>query len=162
MALARPCQLSVIPHTVRDDCPLLNSTRLQRRKAIDVIVAGSTAASAFGTLVLAANAGAQLYDRIAVVFKGKSDQNSCTLTYETESDDGYYMGYAYEATTTGSNCDTTALEKTMKNAVYSCADKLHNAGAVRGCCQFTHGGTWTRHLRLSADPAKYPATGITC
>ncbi|PKX91346.1 uncharacterized protein P174DRAFT_461940 [Aspergillus novofumigatus IBT 16806] len=43
----------------------------------------------------------------------KSNQNSCSLVYGTDSDGTYVEGYAYEATTSGENCDTTAEKKTI-------------------------------------------------
>ncbi|KMK58579.1 hypothetical protein Y699_07806 [Aspergillus fumigatus Z5] len=49
--------------------------------------------------------------------KSESDQNSCSLVYGTDSDGTYVEGYAYEATTSGENCDTTAKKKTIIAAV---------------------------------------------
>ncbi|PYH85790.1 hypothetical protein BO82DRAFT_371237 [Aspergillus uvarum CBS 121591] len=76
--------------------------------------------------------------------------------------DSYVEGYAYEATTSGSNCESTAEKKTILAAVEKCATALNAAGAVRGCCTRTHGGTWEGHLRLTAEPSVYPATTVTC
>lgn len=154
--------MAVIPSVILEDSHLLQDTGLERRKAIDVVVAVSTAAGAGFTAIIAANAAVDLYDNIAAKIKAKSDANSCTLTYGTDGDDGYYEGYAYQATTTGSDCDTTAIQKTINNAVAECANSLHAAGMVRGCCRFSHGGDWTGHLRLTNAPNTYPATSVNC
>jgi hypothetical protein len=148
-------QLSVIPDTLLEDSPLLNLTGLEKRKKIDLIVAVATVVGSTASVVIAANAGTDIYEYIAQKIKDKSDRNSCTLTYGTDSDDGSYEGYAFQATTTGSNCDTTAIYQTILNAVEDCANKLHNARSVRGCCKSSHGGTWTGHLRLTADPDQF-------
>lgn len=153
---------AVIPEVLASDSPLLNTTSLEARGAIEVTVAVATVISSAASVVLAGNAAADLYNTIAAKIKAKSDANSCTLTYGTDSDDGYYEGYAYEATTTGSNCDTTAILTTIQKAVKKCATKLSDAGASRGCCKFRHGGTWTGHLRLTAEPVKLPVTSVTC
>jgi hypothetical protein len=94
--------------------------------------------------------------------KSKSDKNSCTLVYGTDHDDGYYEGYAYQATTIGSRCDTTAIQKSINDAVRTCATKLHKARAVTGYCKFSHGGSWHGHLRLSANPDRYPVRSAQC
>ena len=155
--------LAVIPEVLVDTSLLLNTTGLQARQNwIDVVVAASTVATTGLTAVVADNVAVTLYDNIAAKIKAKSDANSCTLTYGTDSDDGYYEGYAYEATTTGSNWDTTAILAKIETAVQKCATKLNMAGVVRGCCQFSYGGTWTGHLRLTANPSSYPATSVTC
>jgi hypothetical protein len=126
----------------------LNVTSLEKRRKIDVVVAVATVVGSTASVVIAANAGTDIYEYIAQKIKDKSDRNSCTLTYGTDSDDGSYEGYAFQATTTGSNCDTTAIYQTILNAVEGCANKLHNARSVRGCCKSSHGGTWTGHLRF--------------
>jgi hypothetical protein len=155
--------LSVVPDTLMDTSPLLDTTsRIQKRKAIDVAVKVATVVGGSTGIVLGGKAGIDIYEYIAQKIKTKSDQKSCTLTYGTDSNDGTFEGYAFQATTSGSNCDTTAIYKTILNAVKECADDLHNAKAVRGCCTFTHGGTRTGHLRLTADLNKFPATTVTC
>lgn len=154
--------LAVIPEILADSSPLLNTTGLEARGAIKVSVAVATVIGSGASVIIAGNAAVDLYDNIAAKIKAKSNANSCTLTYGTDSDDGYYEGYAYEATTTGSNCDTTALLKTIQTAVKKCATDLSTGGATRGCCKFTHGGTWTGHLRLTAEPVKFPVTSVTC
>jgi hypothetical protein len=102
-------------------------------------------------------------DKIAAKIKVKSDRNSCTLVFGTDYDDGYYEGYAHQATTTGKNCDTTAIQKTINNVVRNCATKLNEASAVTGCCKFRDGeGSWYVHLRLSASPEKFPVQSAQC
>lgn len=154
--------LSVIPDALLETSALLNVTGIEKRKPIEVVVAVATVVGAGASVVIASGAGPDIYKYIAQKIKDKSDQNSCTLTYGTDSNDGYFEGYAFQATTTGSKCDTTAIYKTVLNAVQDCADDLHNAKAVRGCCKFSHGGTWTGHLRLTGDPNKFPATSVPC
>ncbi|EAW20332.1 uncharacterized protein NFIA_099680 [Aspergillus fischeri NRRL 181] len=113
-------------------------------------------------IITTAKAALDIWQFIAGIIKNKSDLDSCTLTYGTDTADDYYYGYAYEATTTGTNCNTTAEKKTILAAVEKCANQLHAAGAVRGCCVFSHGGTWRGHLRLTAEPNTYPAHSVTC
>jgi hypothetical protein len=146
----------VIPDTLLEDSPLLNVTGFEKRRKIDVVVAVATVVGSTASVVIAANAGTDIYEYIAQKINDKSNRNSCTLTY------GSYEGYAFQATTTGSNCDTTAIYQTILNAVEDCANKLQNARSVRGCCKFSHGGTWTGHLRLTADPDQFPATTVNC
>jgi len=160
--------VAVTPHVLSPDSPLLNSSGLsargdlETRTAIETTVAVATVVGAAAGVILAGNAGIDIYTYIAGVIEAKSNANSCTLTYGTDTADAATMGYAYQATTTGSNCDTTAIQATVLSAVESCASSLHNAGAVSGCCRFSHGGTWTGHLRLTANTSSYPVTSVTC
>ena len=154
--------VTVIPTILHPDSPLLNTTdvtSLQKRAAVDVVIASVAAGAG---VIVAGNSAIQLYDNIAAKIKSKSDKNSCTLVYGTDHDDGYYEGYAYQATTTGNKCDTTAIEKSINDAVRTCATKLHKARAVTGCCRFSHGGSWRGHLRLSANPDRYPVRSAQC
>ncbi|KAF5246304.1 hypothetical protein FAUST_1421 [Fusarium austroamericanum] len=79
-----------------------------------------------------------------------------------DSDGHHVEGYAYQATTSGHDCKTTAERKTILAAVKKCADILHANGVINGCCKFSHGGTWTGHLRLTSQPSKYPAHSVNC
>ncbi|KAL4739910.1 hypothetical protein BDV11DRAFT_204773 [Aspergillus similis] len=133
-----------------------------KRTGITTVVAAATIVNSISSVILAANAGIEIYEDIAAIIKSKSNQNSCSLVYGTDSDGTYVEGYAYEATTSGENCDTTAEEKTILAAVEKCANKLNAQGAIRGCCTMNHGGTWTGHLRLTASPSLYPAHTVTC
>ncbi|PYI31323.1 hypothetical protein BP00DRAFT_475271 [Aspergillus indologenus CBS 114.80] len=135
---------------------------LAKRTGIATAVAYATVVGGVSTVVLAAEAGVNIYEYIAAIIKAKSTADSCTITYGVDSEESYVEGYAYEATTSGSNCETTAEKKTILAAVEKCATALNAAGAVRGCCTMTHGGTWEGHLRLTAEPSVYPATTVTC
>jgi hypothetical protein len=151
--------VAVVPAILHPESPLLNNTEttaLQKRKTIDVVIA---AGIAIGSLI---SAGKAASDFIAAKIKEQSDRNSCTFIHGTIHDGQTYLEYAYHATTTGKNCDTTAILKTIQNAVQKCADALHRAGSVMGCCNFSHGGTWTGHLQLSADPKNDPAAWAGC
>jgi hypothetical protein len=107
--------------------------------------------------------GIDIYGYLAQMAKSRSDRNSCTLTYGTDSNDGIFEGYAFNATVTGLKCDdTTAIYEELITAVQGCADDLHNAHAVRGCCGFSHGGMWKGQLRLTADPEAFPAASVAC
>lgn len=156
--------MAVFPTVLHPDSPLLNTTNdaaLQKRRgrSISVVIGEVTRNVA---VIVAGEAAVDLYKNIATKIKSLSDRNSCTLVFGTDLDDGYHEGYAYQATTTGKKCDTTALQKTIVQAVQDCATKLHNVGAVLGCCNFDHGGTWHGHLRLSASPSKYNARDAKC
>lgn len=154
--------MAVVPDILASTSPLLNTTGLEKRKKIDVAVKVATIAGGGGSIVLAANAALEPYKSIATIIKSHSNANSCTLEYGTDYGHGTYEGYAFYVTTTGKNCDTTALYKTILKAVKNCADRLHNAHAIRGCCNFTHGGTWHGHLKLSGNPSSFPANGAAC
>jgi hypothetical protein len=154
--------VAVIPTVLHPDSPLLNNTDatgLQKRPAIKVVIPGISAGAG---VVVTGYSVVQLYDNIAAKIKAKSDRNSCTLVFGTDHDDGYYEGYAYQATSTSSRCDTTAVQKSIQDAVRTCATRLHNSRAVTGCCRFDHGGSWHGHLRISANPDKYPIRSAQC
>lgn len=153
--------LSVTPDALLETSDLLNVTGIEKRKSIDV-VSVATVVGAGSSVITASNAALEIYKYIAQRIKDRSNQNSCTLWYGTDNDNGKIEGFAYRATTTGSNCDTTAIYDTILNAVRKCADDLNTARAVRGCCKFSHDGTWTGHLVLTGDPDKFPADTVTC
>jgi hypothetical protein len=136
---------------------LYTNNTLEKRTGITTVVAAATIVDSISNVIIAASAGLEIYEDIAAIIKSKSNQNSCSLVYDT-----YVEGYAYEATTSGENCDTTAEKKTILAAVEKCANKLNAQGAIRGCCTMNHGGTWTGHLRLTASPSLYPAHTVTC
>jgi hypothetical protein len=107
--------------------------------------------------------GIDIYGYLAQMAKSRSDQNSCTLTYGTDSNDGIFEGYAFNATVTGlKRDDTTAIYAEILTAVQECAVNLLSAHAVRGCCGFSHRGMWKGHLRLTADPETFPAASVAC
>ncbi|KAF9777489.1 hypothetical protein IL306_004417 [Fusarium sp. DS 682] len=133
----------------------------EKRRHIDV-TAWATVALAGGTTILAAEAGINIYKFIADAIKSKSSHNSCSMTTGTDSNGHVIEGYAYLATTSGHDCKTTAETKTILAAVKNCADWQHKHGAISGCCKFSHGGTWTGHLRLTSQPNKYPAHAVNC
>lgn len=104
-----------------------------------------------------------IYEYLAQMIKSRSDQNSRTLSYGTDANEGIFEGYAFNATVTGSNCDdTSAVYGEILSAVQECAESSHNAHAVRGCCGFSHGGMWKGQLRLTADPETFPAASVAC
>ncbi|KAF7158694.1 hypothetical protein CNMCM5623_003858 [Aspergillus felis] len=155
--------LTVTFDVVSDDyLSLYTNNTLEKRTGITAVVVAATIVNSISSVILAANAGLEIYEDIAAIIKSKSNQNSCSLVYGIDSDGTYVEGYAYEATTSGENCDTTAEKKTILAAVEKCANKLNAQGAIRGCCTMNHGGTWTGHLRLTASPSLYPAHTVTC
>ncbi|KAJ5622881.1 hypothetical protein N7490_011486 [Penicillium lividum] len=103
-----------------------------------------------------------IVDFVAGVMKTKSNSDSCTVTKGTDTGDSETYGYAYRATTTGDNCDTTAELKTLISAVTTCFNNMNEHGCTLCCCQFDHGGTWRGNLQMSADPTSYPATDAVC
>ncbi|KAJ5116220.1 hypothetical protein N7456_000568 [Penicillium angulare] len=116
-----------------------------------------------GAEVITPGKGAkEIWAFIAGIIKSKSEANSCTLNYGTDTSSEYFYGYAYKATTTGKDCGTTVEGKTILNAVDKCASTLHFKGAAVGCCTFRHGATWHGHLQLSAEPNIYPVHTVTC
>ncbi|KAJ5296217.1 uncharacterized protein N7443_007110 [Penicillium atrosanguineum] len=147
-------------HSVNSDyAHLYEHNYLDKRDTVEVytsvVVAGTS-------VILAAYAGLEIYEYVAEVIKQRSNADVCSLTYGDYTDGERIEGYAYRATTTGTNCQTTALESAIYAALRRCANKLHKGGATTGCCKFRHGGSWTGHLRLSAEPKKHPASDITC
>ncbi|OOQ85062.1 hypothetical protein PEBR_31216 [Penicillium brasilianum] len=117
-----------------------DTTALTRRTGITTTVAAATVLAAATSTIIAGSSVLTIYEFISDAIKSKSNPNSSTMTYGTDSGGTYFEAYAYEATTSGSNCDTTAEKKTILAAVETCANHLHTYGAVRGCCTFSHGG----------------------
>lgn len=115
-----------------------------------------------GTVIKKASTGMDMYYFVAFMIQAKSGLNSCTLTYGVEDDGKNIVGYAYRTTTTGHNCETMADAKDIDHGIRDCVHHLNKHGAGSGCCTLYHGGTWTGHLQLTADPAKWPATYADC
>jgi hypothetical protein len=132
---------------------------LNKRTGISTVV---TAVKYGAKTIATVKQSIEILEFIAGLVKSKSEADSCTLTYGTDISGELFYGYAYKATTTGENCDTTAEKKTILSAVEKCATTLYKKGATVGCCTFHHGGTWHGHLQLSAMPNLYPAHTVTC
>jgi hypothetical protein len=111
--------------------PLLQTSDVHRRVPVDVDVTNTTTAS--------------------------SDANSCSLVYGTDFDGEVWEGYAYQTISMGFNSDTIATCEDIRTAVGDCADRLHEAHAVRGCCRISYGGTWSGQLRLTAEADGWPS-----
>ncbi|KAF3386302.1 hypothetical protein F1880_000399 [Penicillium rolfsii] len=154
--------VTVFLDTISADYAHLYETSLDKRTGITVKVAAAKVLATSAAVIQTAGAAFTIYSVIASLIKEKSNQNSCTLVYETDTTGSISEGYAFKATTTGSNCDTTAETKTILSAVEKCANALNAEGAVTGCCTMHHGGTWHGHLRLSGSPTSYPVTYVTC
>jgi len=137
--------------------PLLATSNIHPRVPVDVVLMNATTIAATGTLIIAADATTPLYDWIAQKITASSDSNPCALVYGTDFDGEIWEGYAYQTISTGLNCDTTASCETIRAAVGECADRLHEARAVRGCCRIGYGGTWDGRLRLTAEADGWPA-----
>jgi hypothetical protein len=135
------------------------TSELSKRTGISTVV---TVVKYGAATIATVKQAIEIWEFIAGIIKSKSEADSCTLTYGTDISGEYYYGYAYKATTTGENCDTTAERKTILSAVEKCATTLHSKGAAVGCCTFHHGGTWHGHLQLSAEPGTYPVHKVTC
>lgn len=104
----------------------------------------------------------RLYDFIAKQIKAQTGKNSCALNHSSEYNGRVIEGYAYYATTMGSNCDTFPGLETIENAVGKCANFLSKKQAVQGCCNLSLGRTWHTLLRLSSEPGMFPADQIDC
>lgn len=131
--------------------PLLQTSDVYRRIPVDIVLTNATTIAATGTLIIAADATTPLYDWVAQKITASSDANSCVLVHETDFDGEAWEGCAYQRIFTGLKCDTTASCENVRAAVGECADRLHEARAVRGCCRLSYGGTWSGQLRLTAD-----------
>ncbi|PYH89696.1 hypothetical protein BO71DRAFT_336086, partial [Aspergillus ellipticus CBS 707.79] len=86
--------------------------------------------TAISTVAVVARAAALTYEDFAAISKTKSAQDSCALVYATDSDGIYAEGHAYEASTSGQNCEMAAKNETVLLAVEKCANKLDTHGAV--------------------------------
>ena len=137
--------------------PLLQTHDVHQRVPVSVVVTNTTTLATPGTLIIADDTSAPLYDWVAQKITASSDANSCTLVYGTDFDGETWEGFAYQAISTGLNCDTTASCETIRAAVGDCADRLHEARAVRGCCRISYGGTWSGQLRLTAEADGWPS-----
>ncbi|KAF7183245.1 hypothetical protein CNMCM7691_003158 [Aspergillus felis] len=92
--------LTVTFDIVSDDyLSLYTNNTLDKRTGITTVAAAATIVTAATNVILAAKAGLEIYEDIAAIIKSKSNQNSCSLVYGTDSDGTYVEGYAYEATT---------------------------------------------------------------
>jgi hypothetical protein len=138
-----------------------DTSAIKRRTGITTTVAAATVLSAATNTIIAAASALTIYDFIADVIKSKSNSSSCTMTYGTDSDGTYFEGYAYEATTSGSNCDNCREENYSCSCGEMCKPSAHVRRHTR-CCTFSHGGAWTGHLRLTAESLKYPVIYVTC
>src|ERR1700712_1123664 len=88
--------------------PLLGNPGINSRVPVDVVVTNATTIAATGTLIIAEDSTAPLYDWVAQKITASSDANSCSLVYGTDFDGEVWEGYAYQTISTGFNCDTTA------------------------------------------------------
>lgn len=149
--------LSITTDKVLETSPLLKHPDSPQRVPINVTVTNTTSIAATGNLIIAADSSPGLYDWVARKITAASDANSCAAIYGTDFDGQVWEGYAYQTITKGLNCDTIAPYKTIRTAVGDCADRLHEAYAVRGCCRLSYGGTWTGQLRLTAEADGWPA-----
>jgi hypothetical protein len=150
--------ISITSDKLLTTSPLLQTPGLHQRVPIDVVVANTTAITATGNLVVAANSRPGLYDWVALKITASSDSNSCALVYGTDFDGEVWEGYAYQTITKGLNCDTITPYEAIRVAVGTCADRLHDAHAVRGCCRFDYGETWIGQLRLTAEADGWPSS----
>lgn len=83
------------------------------------------------------------------MIKGLSDGDTCAHTVFYIAN----LAFSYYTTTTGSNCDTTAEKKTIKNAVEKGLSHALDVGAKSALFAFSHGGTWNGHLQMAAADA---------
>jgi hypothetical protein len=137
--------------------PLPKTSDIHSRALIDVILTNATPIAAIVTLIIAADATTPLHDWIVQKITTSSDSDSCTLVYGTDFDGEVWEGFAYQTISTGLNCDTTASCEIIRAAVGECADRLHEARAVRGRCRISYGETWAGRLRLTAEADGWPA-----
>jgi hypothetical protein len=149
--------LYVITDKISRTSPLLKSSDVHPRVPVDVVLTNSTTIVATNTLIIGVDAITPLYDWIAQNITVSSDAYSCALVYRTDFDGEVWEGFAYQTVLTGLDCDTTASCETIRAAVGECADRLHEARAVRGCCRINYGETWAGQLRLAAEADGWPA-----
>jgi hypothetical protein len=149
--------VSITTDKVLATSPLLQTPGLHLRIPINVAVTNTTAVTATGNFVVAANSSPGLYDWVALKITAISDANSCALVCGTDFDGEVWEGYAYQTITKGLNYDLITPYEDARVAVGICADKLHSAHAVRGCCRFSYGETWIGQLRLTAEADGWPS-----
>jgi len=148
--------LHITTDKVLSTSPLLRTSGVHPRSPVDVVLTNATTLAARGTLIIPADSTTPFYDRIAQKITASSDADSCTMICGTDFEGEVWEGLAYQTIPTGSNCDTTASCETIRTAVGECADRLHEARAVRGCCRISDGGTWSGQLRLRAEADGWP------
>lgn len=149
--------LSITTDRLLDTSPLLKDADPHSRVPINVTITNTTSVATTGTLVVTADSTPGLYDWVARKITSSSDANSCAPVYGTDFDGKFWEGYAYQTIAEGLNCDTVAPYATIRAAVGCCADQLHEAQAVRGCCRLSFGDTWVGQLRLTAEEGAWPA-----
>jgi hypothetical protein len=118
---------------------------------------------------MAAFVGLGFANLMAAKIKSLSDTNSCGIV--TGNIDGYAffliplllhfecqtltwhrrINYQYHASTTGSKCDTTAQEKTIRDAINRGLDFMVKHNVNQACFNMQHGGTWKGLLQLASS-----------
>ncbi|KAH7385706.1 hypothetical protein BKA66DRAFT_403411, partial [Pyrenochaeta sp. MPI-SDFR-AT-0127] len=83
-------------------------------------------------------------EHLAGAIKDLSDRNTCQHIVTHVAN----LAVSYYATTTGSNCDTTAQKKTIRNALTKALYFALNTGTSAAIFEFDHGGTWNGHLQV--------------
>ncbi|GLI79122.1 hypothetical protein PoHVEF18_007448 [Penicillium ochrochloron] len=89
--------------TVSPEYAHLHENSLDKRTGITVRISVARIAATSAAIIQTAGAGATIYSVIASLIKEKSLENTCMLVYGTTTSGSRTEGYAYKATTTGSN-----------------------------------------------------------
>ena len=127
--------LYITTDKVLETSPLLGSSGLHKRGSKDIVVNNATIIAATGSLIILSDSTALFYNWIAQKIKNSPDANSCTMVYGTDFDGEVREGFAYQTIPTGLSCDATASCRTIRTAMGECAERLHEARAVRRCCK---------------------------
>ncbi|KAJ5919490.1 hypothetical protein N7454_009325 [Penicillium verhagenii] len=147
--------------SVLPDSPLLShDTQLAIRD--EVTIQYATVLTVASAVIVAASNSITICKTIAREINYRSTANECSLVYGTAMDGVKIEGYSYRASTTGTNCKTSAVYAEILKAVNECVNDLHNQKATTGCCKFRHAGSWTGHLRVTSMPEKHPVEDIVC
>ncbi|CAF3451013.1 unnamed protein product, partial [Fusarium graminearum] len=91
-------------------------SQFDTRREINVMM-WTAVAAAGGTVIMGGESALDIYKTIADLIKSKANSDSCSMTIGTDSDGHHVEGYAYQATTSGHDCKTTAERKTILAAV---------------------------------------------
>jgi hypothetical protein len=84
---------------------------------------------------------------VATHMKTQSDIDTCSVI--SGSADG--VNWQFYVTTSGDNCDTTAQEKTLQNAVQRELEWMQKNKYDSACFKMSHGGTWEGHLSIAVN-----------
>ncbi|KAH7186207.1 uncharacterized protein B0J16DRAFT_400218 [Fusarium flagelliforme] len=85
------------------------------------------------------------------------EANSCSVTWNTESDGNRYHGFSYHASGESLDCEEMSSKSDIMLEVEECTKRYSAEGAPTGCCKTTTSpGRWELRVSMNstADPTE--------